>query len=260
MTKDDTNRKAILISGGAGGVGLATARRFAASGARVMLADLAEDRLAAAAQELSELGPVGTIVTDVRRPEECEQAIAETVRAFGQLDVLVNAAGVWLEGDSAQTTEDEWDRVMDINLKGVFFMCTKAIPELKKNQGCIINISSDAGVLGDVGAAVYCASKGGVNLLTRALALELAPDLVRVNAVCPSDIMSPMLEGQASVYGDNDPEGYLKSLLKRYPQGKNARFIRPEEVAGFIFYLASEEARPITGAILSMDFGSTTGL
>ena len=117
-------------------------------------------------------------------------------------------------------TEADWDRVVDVNLKGTFFACSRAIPELKKTQGCIINLSSDAGLVGTPETAVYTASKGGVSLLTKALAIELAPHLVRVNAVCPADIMTPMLQYQADTYGGGDPEGYFKRLLASYFAGR----------------------------------------
>ena len=156
-------------------------------------------------------------------------------------------------------TEADWDRVVDVNLKGTFFACSRAIPELKKTEGCIINLSSDAGVVGTPETAIYTASKGGVSLMTKALAIELAPHLVRVNAVCPADIMTPMLQYQADTYGEGDPEGYFKRLLGSYFQGDKARFITPEEVAELIFFLASAPATPITGANISIDFGSSAG-
>ena len=168
----------MLITGGSGGVGAATAALFLSNGARVMLMDINEERLTEIRIRLEEAqaaqGRLRTMVSDVTRVEDCEASILKTVEAFGRLDVLVNTAGVWVEGDSAQSTEEEWNRVIDVNLKGTYFMCSKAIPALKETAGCIINLSSDAGVLGDAGAAIYCASKGGVNLLTKALAIELA--------------------------------------------------------------------------------------
>ena len=156
-------------------------------------------------------------------------------------------------------TEEQWDRTVDVNLKGTFFCCRFAIPELKKTQGRIINLSSDAGVVGTPETAIYSASKGGVSLLTKALALELAPDLVGVNAVCPADVMTPMLEGQARDFGGGDEKGYLERLLTGYAQREKARFITPQEVAELIFYLASPLAAPITGALISIDFGTSAG-
>jgi NAD(P)-dependent dehydrogenase (short-subunit alcohol dehydrogenase family) len=256
--------KVVLITGGSGGVGAATATLFLAQGALVMLADINAQRLETTSKHLAGLdettGTVDSLVSDVTRVADCEAAVAHTVQRFGRLDVLVNTAGVWVEGDSSLSTEKEWDWVMDVNLKGTYFMCSRAIPELKKTAGCIVNLSSDVGVLGHKEAAIYCASKGGVNLLTKALAIELAPDQVRVNAVCPADIMSPMLQYQADTYGNGNPEAYFNDLLAQYPQGEQARFITPEEVAALILYLSSPPARPITGATLSIDYGSTAGL
>ncbi|MFC2164480.1 SDR family NAD(P)-dependent oxidoreductase [Acidobacteriota bacterium] len=260
MQKDNWLAKAVLITGGSGGVGKATAERFLSEGANLMLADINESRLQEVTEELSSYnGRVCSSIIDITQVSDCEAAIAETVKAFGRLDILINAAGVWVEGDSAMSTEKEWDWVIDVNLKGTYFMCARAIPELKKTKGCIINLSSDAGLMGLKGAAIYCASKGGVVLLTKALAVELAPDLVRVNAVCPADIMTPMLKYQANTYGEGNPEAYYKNLLSNYPQGEKARFIEAKEVAEFVFFLASARAQAITGAALPIDFGTTAG-
>lgn len=261
MQKRNWKEKAVLITGGSGGIGSATAERFLSEGASLMLADINESRLKAVAEELSLLEDrVSSCLVDVTKVADCEAAVTETVKAFGRLDVLINAAGVWVEGDSTMSTEKEWDWVIDINLKGTYFMCSRAIPELKKTRGCIVNLSSDAGLMGLKKAAIYSASKGGVVLLTKALALELAPDQVRVNTICPADVMTPMLEYQANTYGDGNPEAYYEKLLSSYPQGKKARFIKAEEVAEFIFFLASDCAQPITGAALPIDFGTTAGV
>jgi NAD(P)-dependent dehydrogenase (short-subunit alcohol dehydrogenase family) len=154
-------------------------------------------------------------------------------------------------------TEADWDRVVDVNLKATFFMCRYAIPALERTAGCIVNLSSDAGLWGNKGAAIYCASKGGVTVLTKALAVELAARGVRANAVCPGDVDSPMLRNQAEAF-DGDPDVYLHDLLAAYPQ-RPARFIRPAEVAELIRYLTTPEAAPITGAAISIDFGLTAG-
>ena len=183
--------------------------------------------------------------------------VAAAVARFGRLDLLINSAGVWVEGPAEEMGEADWDRCLDINLKGTFFACRYAIPELRKTGGVIINIASDAGLMGNAGAAIYCASKGGVVLLTKALALELAPDGVRCNAICPCDVDTPMLAGQVSVYGADDPEGYRRKLRAIYPQGERTRFVRPEEVAEFVFAVAGLE--PITGACLPIDFATTAG-
>jgi NAD(P)-dependent dehydrogenase (short-subunit alcohol dehydrogenase family) len=245
--------RVVLITGGAGGIGRATGDRFAASGDTVVLADLSAGALAEVEP------PADTVVADVRSVADCERMVAETVERHGRLDALVNCAGVWVEGPTAEMTEDQWDRTIDVNLKGTFFACRFAIPHLERTEGCIVNLSSDAGLVGTAETAIYNASKGGVSLLTRSLGLELAPKGVRVNAVCPNDVDTPMLAGQAKEYGGDDPDAYLAALLAKYPQADRARFIRPEEIAALIFYLASAEAAPITGACIPIDFGSTAG-
>jgi NAD(P)-dependent dehydrogenase (short-subunit alcohol dehydrogenase family) len=248
--------RVVLITGAGGGIGRAAAARFVEQGDEVVLTDVAADALARAAEDL---GGLETVVADVTLVADCERAVTETVARRGRLDVLVNCAGIWVEGPTAEATEDEFDRTMDVNLKGTFFMCRYAIPHLERTGGCIVNLSSDVGIIGSAGAAIYCASKGGVSLLTRALGLELAPKGIRVVAVCPNDVETPMLEGQARDYGGGDREGYLRALLAAYPQGDRARFIRPDEVAALIAYLASPEAAPITGSCIPIDFGSTAG-
>ncbi len=252
--------RVVLIVGGAGGMGRATARRLAGPGVHLALADLDEAGLAAAGAALAG-GPaaVSTHPLDVRDPAACRAVVDGVAALAGGLDVLVNAAGVWVEGPSEAATEAEWDRTVDVNLKGTFFTCAAAIPHLAARRGCIVNVASDAGLVGNAGAAIYCASKGGVVLLTKALAVELAPRGVRVNALCPSDVETPMLAFQADRYGRGDPEGYRRALLEKYPQGDRARFIRPEEVAAAVAWMCSPEAGPLSGAAISLDFAITAG-
>lgn len=237
-------------------MGRSIARRFQASGHHVVLADRSRDGLEAATREL---GPVGIVETDVASAAGCERMIVEATAERGRLDVLVNAAGVWVEGPTWEMTEAAWDRVVDVNLKGTFFACRYAIPELIRTGGCIVNLSSDSGLGGNPGCAIYNASKFGVNGVTRSLALELAPLGVRVNAVCPGDVDTPMLAGQARDFGEGDEAGYLQSLLERMPQGSRARFIRPDEVAALVAFLASDEATPITGACIPIEWGVLAG-
>ncbi|MGZ7087108.1 MAG: SDR family NAD(P)-dependent oxidoreductase [Ilumatobacteraceae bacterium] len=238
-----------LITGAAGGIGGATLERFVNGGWMVAAVDL--DDVAAGDNVLP-------IRADLTHVDQCRRAVADAVAWTGRLDAVVNAAGVWTEGPSTETTEAEWDRVLDLNLKGLFFVSSAAIPHLISTRGCIINMSSDAGVQGNAGAAVYCASKGGVSNLTRALALELAPSGVRVNAVCPGDVDSPMLRGQAAA--SPDPAAYLDKLLRGYPQGASARFIEPAEIAELIWFLCQPSATAITGANISIDHGLSAGI
>ncbi len=251
--------RTVIVTGAAGGVGAATARRFAESGATLVLGDLDAVALEDLCGRLAALAEVHGVACDVTRVADVENLVAEAVEATGRIDVLVNTAGLWVEGPSEEMTEADWDRVVDVNLKGTFFACSRAIPELKKTEGCIVNLSSDAGLVGTPETAIYTASKGGVSVMTKALAIELAPYLVRVNAVCPADIMTPMLRYQADTYGGGDPEGYFNRLLAGYFQGDKARFITPEEVADLIFFLASPAAAAITGANISIDFGTSAG-
>jgi NAD(P)-dependent dehydrogenase (short-subunit alcohol dehydrogenase family) len=254
-------RRVVLISGAAGGIGSATAERFAAGGWDVALTDLEIPGFFEVAERVERLGQlVGVFPGDLRSVSTCQAVVREAVSAGGRLDCLVSAAGVWTEGPAEETLEDDWDRVMDVNLKGLFFLAAASIPHLVDSSGSIVNLSSDAGIQGVSGAAVYSASKGGVTNLTRALARELAPRGVRVNAVCPGDVDTPMLHAQARDFGGDDPAAYLESALRQYPQGHRARFISADEISELIWYLAQEPAAPITGANISIDFGISAGV
>ena len=248
--------RVVLITGGAGGLGRAIAARFLADGDTVMLADRTDDALAEAS---AQLGDVETVTADVTVVDDCERMVAATVRRLGKLDVMVCTAGVWVEGPTAYMTEEQWDRTIDVNLKGTFFACRFAIPALAEAGGSIVAISSDYGLVGGPGAAIYNASKFGVNGIVKSLALELAPHGVRINSVCPADVETPMLAGQARDYGGGDEAGYLAALKATLPQGERARFIRADEIAAAVAFLASDQAAPITGVCLPVEWGVTAG-
>ena len=245
-----------LVTGAAGGIGGAVCRRFLAGGWRVAAVDVQPIDV----QPDGRAAGMLTIAADLLQVAQCRSAVEQAVAWAGRLDAVINAAGLWTEGASAETTEDEWDRVLGVNLKGLYFVTSAAIPHLAATEGCVVNLSSDAGLQGNAGAAVYCASKGGVSVLTKALALELAPLGIRVNAVCPGDVDSPMLRGQAAVFAPHAQQAYLDRLLAGYPQGARARFIRPAEIAELIWFLAQPAAAPITGANISADFGLSAGI
>jgi NAD(P)-dependent dehydrogenase (short-subunit alcohol dehydrogenase family) len=245
----------VLVSGAGGGIGAATVRRFAAAGWRVVASGLDP----AALGRLGSGTVIARLQADIRTTEACRALVERAVAADGRLDALVNAAGVWREGPVEECSETDFDAVIDVNLKGTFFLCSAAIPHLKATEGVVVNISSDAGHQGNLGAAAYCASKGGVTIFTKALALELAPHGVRANVVSPGDVDTPMLRFQAERYGGGDPQAYLAGLLAKYPQGARARFIRPEEIAELVFYLCSPSAAAITGADLAIDQGYSAG-
>jgi NAD(P)-dependent dehydrogenase (short-subunit alcohol dehydrogenase family) len=261
LAPDDTAaeplRRAVLVTGAAGGVGGAVAARFAEGDWDVVVTDV---DAVGARRTADAVGAAAALQADVSVVADCRRVVASTLEAVGRLDCLVNAAGVWTEGPAEHTLEADFDRVLGVNLKGLFFMTAAAVPHLVDSAGSVVNLSSDAGLQGNSGAAVYCASKGGVSVLTKALALELAPRGVRVNAVCPGDVDTPMLRYQAETFGDGDPSGYLAALLAEYPQGEHARFIRADEVAELVWFLAQPHAAAITGANLSIDFGLSAGI
>jgi len=241
---------AVLVTGAAGGLGSAICARFEAGGWDVVATDRHDAR-----------APIGAwIPADLLDVAQIRDMVAQAVTLHGRLDCVVNAAGLWTEGPSEETTEDEWDRVVGVNLKAAYFVSSAAIPHLVATGGSIVMISSDAGIQGNAGAAVYSASKGGVSNLARALALELAPRGVRVNAVCPADIETPMLEGQARDFGGGDPQAYFDRLRSAYPQGERSRFLAPGEVAEVVWFLAQPAAAGVTGANWSIDFGLSAGI
>jgi NAD(P)-dependent dehydrogenase (short-subunit alcohol dehydrogenase family) len=243
------DRPVAVVTGGAGGIGRAAVERFVSAGWRAVVADVAP---------VTGSAYVLPVETDVRSADACAVAVRSALAWGGRIDVLVNAAGVWLEGPVEDTAVEDWDRVIDVNLKGTFLMCRAAIPALRATAGSVVNLASDAGLQANRGAAVYCASKGGVVLFTKTLALDLAAAGIRVNAVCPGDVMTPMLQGQAAAA--DDPEAYLARLLAGYAQGAAARFVQPAEVAELIWFLAQPAAAPITGAAISIDFGLSAGI
>jgi len=250
------SKPVVLITGACGGVGQALVRRFGTSGWQVFATDLDGEGL----RRLAEAECLaGFSAGDIRQPAECRRIVADALQASGRIDALVNAAGVWREGPVEACSEEDFDIVLDVNLKGTFFMCSAAIPYLKETEGAIVNISSDAGRQGNRNAAAYCASKGGVTLLSKTLALDLAPFGVRCNTVSPGDIETPMLRFQAERYGAGDPQGYYRELLAKYPQGDRAAFIQPEEVAELVHFLCQPSARSITGADLAIDRGVSAG-
>ena len=249
--------KRVLITGGTSGIGFAAARAFLTEGASVCISGRTEKSTDAAAEKLGRKN-LYTVTGDVRTAEGCGAIVADCAERLGGIDIVVNCAGIWLEGPAENVTGEQWDQVIDTNLKGTFFTCRWAIPHLEKSGGCIVNISSDSGLVGNDLAAVYCASKGGVTLLTRSLAVELARKNIRVNAVCPGDVETPMLESAMAESG-LEPDEYTRELLSIYPDRPGRRFTRPEEVAECILFLASDKIEAVTGACLSIDFGLTAG-
>ena len=242
--------KVAFISGGARGMGAAEARLFAREGARVAIGDVLDDLGRQVEAEINETGGEAIYVhLDVTEEEEWQRAVSTTVERFGGLHVLVNNAGVVSWGTLEDTTVAEWDRVMDVNAKGVFLGTRAAVAEMRKGGGgSIINISSISGNIGqDNIQPVYNASKGAVRIFTKSTAVQYAKEGIRVNSVHPGSVDTPMTQGRRS-----DPE--QTERLSRIPLGRVAE---PEEIAYGALFLASDESSFMTGSELIMDGGFT---
>jgi meso-butanediol dehydrogenase / (S,S)-butanediol dehydrogenase / diacetyl reductase len=244
--------KAALITGGGTGIGRAIALAFAREGAKVAVAGRRPEKLQETLRALQEQGSEGIEVTcDVARARDAEHAVAETARAFGRLNVLVNNAGVLKVATIEGTSEEEWDRLMAINLKGPYLMCRAALPEFRKaGGGAIVNVGSILGLVAMKDRAAYCASKGGVTLLTKAMALDHAHENVRANCICPSIVETELVKGLFA--GSEEGKALRKARIAQIPLG---RMGRPEDSAELAVFLASEESSWLTGAAIPLDGG-----
>ncbi len=248
----DFTGKRVLVTGGTRGIGAAAVEAFLNAGARVAVNGRTDQSTDQAVSHLptEAFGVSG----DVASASHCMSIVARAVAEMGGLDVLVNCAGVGRGGSVENVTEADWDDVLGINLKGTFFCIQAALPHLRAAKGNVVNLASDAGLIGEVGLSVYCASKGGVVNLTRALALELAPD-VRVNCVCPGYVDTDMVRRDV-INAADDPGAMEQALAASAPLN---RIAAPIEIATAILYLASDDARFITGSALQIDGGTTAG-
>jgi NAD(P)-dependent dehydrogenase (short-subunit alcohol dehydrogenase family) len=246
--------KVAIVTGGTSGIGRATALLFAREGARVLLTGRNKERGAAVQKEIEQnSGHAIFQQADVRFPEACRSTVNHTLERFGGLDILVNNAGVFFPNTVLDCSEEEWDLTVDISLKGTFLMSKYALPGLiAQGSGSIINISSGWGLVGGNEAAAYCAAKGGVVLLTKAMAVDHSQQGVRINCICPGDVETPMLYEDAQLR-DMTWEAYAASAADR-PMG---RIGTPDEIAKVAVFLASEDASFMTGAIVAVDGGGT---
>ena len=246
--------KRILVTGGSRGIGFAIVRAFLDAGARVALNGRTSHSVKTAIGRLDGGDRLVTAPGDIGTVTGCEAAVRTAESALGGLDVLVNSAGIISGRPIEDSDEAVWNAHVDVNLKGTFFCCRAALPALRESTGNIVNIASDAGLMGVPGIVVYCASKGGVVNMTRAMALEVAPD-VRVNCVCPGFVDTDMTR-RDHIEKQDDPAA-VEQWLADYAPLK--RITTPEEIAQGVLYLASHDARFITGATLAIDGGTTAG-
>jgi len=238
----------VLVTGASSGIGAAIAIAFAEDGWDVMAAGRDEGRL----EEVADVSErIVTWSGELAESGDCDELMADTIDEFGQLDCLVNNAGVIVRADVADTSDEEWRYTMAINLNVPFFLSRAALPYLLQAEGSIVNVASDWGLGGGERAAAYCASKGGIVLLTKAMAKDHAGEGLRVNAVCPGDVDTPMLAAEADDRGI-ELDTYLEEAAADSPNGRVAT---PEDVAALTLFLASDIASHINGAAIPIDGG-----
>ena len=244
--------KVAIITGGTSGIGLATAQLFSAEGARVVLMARDPSRGQEAIERITSSGGQAIFVQgDVSLAADCQRCVFDAVEAYGRLDTLFNNAGViHVNRTLVDTSEEEWDTTLNSNLKSVFWMSKYAIPHIAKNGGSIINNASIFGLVGGSGVAAYCAAKGGVINLTRAMAIDHASQNIRVNCICPGSVYTPLLENEMNDLGGVEVQ--LPRFAARHPMN---RIASPKEIARAVAYLASDDASFITGIALPVDGG-----
>lgn len=248
--------KTALITGGGAGIGRACALAFAREGARVAVLGRRRQPLEQVAAEiLAQGGEAMAVVADVTRSPEISAAIEQVVARFGPFQVVVNNAGVTFVGTADETSEEDWNRILAINLTGTFLVSKAALPVLRRaGGGSIVNLSSVYGLVARRQRTAYTASKGGVTLLTQAMALDHASEGIRVNCICPALVETEMV--RRVLEHTRDPEATLRARIAELPLG---RLGKPEDVAQMAVYLASDESSWVTGAALPIDGGLSAG-
>ncbi len=247
------HEKRVLVTGGSRGIGWATAKAFHDAGAKVAVNGRTGESTAAGIERLGGDERLIAAPGDIGTVAGCEAAVGNAVDALGGLDVLVNSAGVGEGVPIEEGDEAFYDSIMNVNLKGTYFCCRAAMPALRESGGNIVNVASIAGLMGSAEDSVYCASKGGVVLLTRALSAELAPD-IRINCVCPGYVDTDMVR-RDWIDKTDDPTATMRDKVVAFAPMK--RIGKPEEIAGAILYLASDQAGFVTGTALAIDGGAT---
>lgn len=249
----DFSGKRVLITGGTSGMGEASALSFASAGARVVISGRNHDRARTIISNSKRMaGTVAFVGGDIGERRKCDLIVTEAVGILGGLDILVNSAGVIHHATAEETTDEQWLETMNVNVNGMFYICRAALPHLKSSQGTIINIASDAALTGSRHLTAYCASKGAVLQMTRAMALDYAPAGIRIVPICPGDVDTPMLRGEFSDRG-LDAEAGLRESAEAVPLN---RVCTAQEVADLVLFASSDSARFITGFPLVLDGGN----
>jgi NAD(P)-dependent dehydrogenase (short-subunit alcohol dehydrogenase family) len=250
----ELQNKVAVVTGAGKGIGAACARAFAREGALVALVDVDADAIEALAAELSGQARRALAVTaDVGRAADAERIAVASVAAFGGIDVLVNNAGIQTYGTVETMSEQEWDRTLTVNLKSAFLVSKYVVPEIRRRGGgAIINMASVQGLATQPAVSAYAASKGGIIAMTRSMALDYADDNIRINAVCPGSVDTPMLRWAANEFAREDPDGAVREWGKLHAL---QRVGRPEEIAELVLFLASPRSSFCTGAAYLADGG-----
>jgi NAD(P)-dependent dehydrogenase (short-subunit alcohol dehydrogenase family) len=243
--------KVALVTGASSGIGTAVALRLAGNGYSVMAAGRNAERTERLRDQNTN---IRTWVGDIATSEACTTLVGACIEEFGRLDLLVNNAGIYHSADAERTTDEIWSQTMAVNLNAAFYLSREAIPQLRKTKGVILNVASDSGLAGGKNAVAYCASKGGMVLMTKAMALDHAYEGIRINAICPGDVETPMLYEEGAERGLG-PEDALREADAASPTG---RVTSPDEVAALVIFLASDAAAQITGTAIPIDGGNTT--
>lgn len=247
------SQQRVLITGGTSGMGEATSKAFVRAGAHVIISGRSRLKADAIIGSLkSELGSIDFIAGDISQSAECDRVVKQAVEQLGGLDIVVNSAGVIHHATAEETTNEQWLETMNVNINGMFYICRAAIPHLKTNGGTIVNIASDAALTGSRHLTAYCASKGAVLQMSRAMALDYARDGIRIVPICPGDVDTPMLRGEFKDLGLDAKTG-LKESAEGVPLN---RVCSAGEVADMVLYAASDSAQFITGYPLVLDGGN----
>ena len=243
-------KSCVIITGASSGIGTALVQRFAKNNYNIIAVGRDMKRTNASIKSIPN---AKAWIGDISTSDNCNKIAKFTLEEFGRIDVVINCAGIIFRSDAPSTTDQQWEDTIATNLSGPFYLSRATLPELIKTKGAIINIASDWGLIGGKNALAYCASKGGMVLMTKAMALDHAADGVRINAICPGDVDTPMLEIEAA----QQNVSYEQSLINNNSDSPTERITLPSEVASLAAYLASSEAAQITGTAIPIDGGNT---